>query len=109
MPLTFLGKTTNGGQSPTLYLSEDRTHYLVQGWRTDEEHRLEIPHALLQYLAPGTCLGTTLFDSGHGTFTLTGKPVTDADALNQMDIPAHEDCVEVPVGQEIRPDATPLR
>ncbi len=103
MPLKFLGKSTTGGQSPTLWLS-DHGIYVCQGWRTDVPNEIEIPHRLLQYLEPGTCLGTLLRDTGHGTFILSGKPVTDPSALAQMDIPAHELSVEVPVGQEIRPD-----
>ncbi len=108
MRLRFLGKSTNGGRSPTLYASDKGT-YVVQGWRTDRNNQIAIPHRLLEFLEPGTCLGTILHDSGHGTFTLAGEPVTDSEALEQMELPAHEASVEVPVGQEIRPDATPLR
>ncbi|RDI64917.1 hypothetical protein [Nocardia pseudobrasiliensis] len=108
MRLEFLGKNTNEGQSPTLYAS-DRQTYVVQGWKTDRDGQIEIPHRLLEFLEPGTCLGTILHDSGHGTFTLSGELVTDPEALEQMGLPAHEAGVEVPVGQEIRPDAAPLR
>lgn len=104
MRLTFLGKSTQNGQSPTLYAS-DRETYVVQGWRTDRDQHVEIPHQLLTFLEPGTCLGARLHDTGHGTFTLTGEVVTDPETLSQMDLPDHEASVEVPVGQEIRPDA----
>jgi len=109
MRLTFLGKNTQSNNSPTLYLS-DRNTYVVQGWRVPgHDDQIEIPHPLLAFLEPGTCLGVLLQDTGHGTFLLTGKPVTDAEALAQMDIPDHETCFEVPVGQEIRPDAVATR
>ncbi|MQY19348.1 hypothetical protein NRB20_24330 [Nocardia sp. RB20] len=108
MRLKFLGKNTTGQQSPTLYASDEGT-YVSQGWRTDVPNQIEIPHRLLQFLEPGTCLGTLLTDTGHGTFTLSGRPVVDAETLAQMDIPAHELAVEVPVGQEIRPDASASR
>ncbi|MGX1812179.1 hypothetical protein ACWIGI_41265 [Nocardia sp. NPDC055321] len=108
MRLTFLGKNTTGTQSPTLYLS-DRDTYVCQGWRTDTPEQIEIPHRLLEFLAPGTCLGTLLADTGHGTFVLTGVPVTDPEALAQMDTPEHEMSIEIPVGQEIRRDAAAPR
>ncbi|MET9490975.1 hypothetical protein [Nocardia sp. NPDC006630] len=105
MRLRFLGKNTQGNHSPTLYAS-DRGTYVCQGWRVPNQPELiEIPHPLLAYLEPGTCLGALLHDTGHGTFTLTGDPVIDPEALAQMDTPAHERSVEVPVGKEIRRDA----
>ncbi|MGK8508210.1 hypothetical protein ACRS5S_09145 [Nocardia asiatica] len=64
---------------------------------------IEIPHILLGFLEPGTCLGTTLTDTGRGTFTLSGAPVTDLEALQQMNLPDHEIAIEVVKGKEIRP------
>ncbi|MFE3227189.1 hypothetical protein [Nocardia sp. NPDC059228] len=69
----------------------------------DSRH-IEIPHALLAYLEYGTCLGTLLEDTGHGTFVLAGEPVTDATALTVIKPPAGERSIEVPRGKEIRPD-----
>ncbi|MBH0779399.1 hypothetical protein [Nocardia bovistercoris] len=104
MRLRFLGKNTGTHQSPTLYAS-DRGTYVVQGWRVpDQPELIEIPHPLLGFLERGTCLGTPLQDTGHGTFTLTGNPVTDSEALAQMDIPSHEASIEVPIGKEVRRD-----
>jgi hypothetical protein len=95
MRLTFLGKETQGGGSPTLW-GTDRSTYVVQGWKVDG-HRgsVEIPQRLLAYLEKDTYLGARLVDSGRGGFTLSGAPVTDIEALSQMDIPGHETCVEV--------------
>ncbi|MCU1641605.1 MAG: uncharacterized protein JWN03_1880 [Nocardia sp.] len=108
MRLQHLGTDTKQGGSPALYLS-DRGTYVIQGWRTDQSERIEIPHALLGYLREDTCLGALLHDTGHGTFLLMGAPLTDQEALNQLEIPGHETAVEVPVGEEQRPDALPAR
>ncbi len=60
MKITFLGTTTHGDDSPTLYAT-DRDTYLVQGWRVRDtealagmnipEHEtvVEIPRALLRF------------------------------------------------------------
>ncbi|WP_433724598.1 hypothetical protein ACQP0C_27770 [Nocardia sp. CA-129566] len=64
---------------------------------------IEIPHMLMGFLEPGTCLGASLTDTGRGTFTLSGTPVTDLEALQQMQLPGHETAIEVPIGKEIRP------
>jgi hypothetical protein len=106
MRLTFLGKETQGGGSPTLFLT-DRETYVVQGWKVAGQRPtvIEIPAALLRHLQPGTALDTPLSATGRqweddsgtswDTYTLTGNAVTDPDALSQMDIPGHESCVEV--------------
>ncbi|WP_067479021.1 hypothetical protein [Nocardia amamiensis] len=105
MKLRFLGKNTRNNGSPTLWAS-DRNTYVVLGWDVlgkDSRH-IEIPHPLLAYLERGTCLGTLLRDSGHGTFYLEGEPVTDPAALAVIKSPAGERSIEVPMGKEIRPD-----
>lgn len=101
MQLRFLGRSTQGGGSPTLYAT-DRNTYVVQGWKVlDAPDRVEIPHRLLAHLEAGTCLGALLTDTGHGSFTLAGVPVADAEAQAQMDVPGHETSVEVPQGEEV--------
>lgn len=101
MRLTFLGKATQGGGSPTLFAT-DRGSYVVQGWRLAEaEDQVEIPHRLLAHVEPGTYVGALLTDTGRGSFVLSGTPVTDRRALSQMDIPGHETCVEVPKQKEV--------
>lgn len=99
MQLTFLGKETQGGGSPTLFAT-DRSTYVVQGWRVDgRPGSVEIPQRLLGYLEPRTCLGARLDDTGHGRFIVSGTPVTELEALAQMDMPVHETCVEVDKGE----------
>jgi hypothetical protein len=93
MRLTFLGKDSQGGQSPTLYAT-DRDTYVVQGWRVpDDPAAVEIPPGLLRFAKPGTIIETTTTIAG--THLVTGALVTDAEALAQMDMPDHETCVEV--------------
>ena len=100
MRLEFLGKETQGGGSPTLFAT-DRETYVVQGWRVAGQHNcVEIPIRLLAHLEPGTCLGVELRDTGRGSVVLSGNPVTDWEALTQMDIPGHETCVEVDKAKE---------
>jgi hypothetical protein len=95
MRLTFLGKETQGGGSPTLFAT-DRQTYVVQGWKVaDSETSIEIPQRLLDHLETDTALDAALHDTGQGSYILSGAPVTDAEALSQMDIPGHETCVEV--------------
>lgn len=54
MRLTFLGKSTQGGGSPTLFAT-DRDTYVVQGWRVPgQETSVEIPKKLLGHVVPNT-------------------------------------------------------
>jgi hypothetical protein len=93
--LTFLGKSTQGGGSPTLYAT-DRDTYVVQGWRVPgHEAGVEIPMSLLEYLERNTKLAAVLLSTGHGTYVVSGAAVTDTEALAHMDIPGHETCIEV--------------
>lgn len=95
MQLTFLGKVTQGGGSPTLFAT-DRDTYVVQGNRgPGRETSVEIPTGLLAYLERNTQLAAVLHPTEQDTYILSGAAVTDVDALAQMDIPGHETCVEV--------------
>ena len=103
MRLRCLGVGSQNGTCPTLFAS-DRETYVVQGWRTGpDDSVIEIPHMLLGFLESGTCLGTSLTDTGRGTFTLRGTPVTDHEALQQMNLPDHETSIEIAKGKEVRP------
>ncbi|MEU6580287.1 hypothetical protein [Nocardia sp. NPDC046763] len=103
MHVEFLGGPSGGQGSPRLYLT-DRNTFAVQGWKTMRANRIEIPHRLLVHVRPGTCIAG-LRDTGHGTFLLSGTPITDPEALEIMKIPSHETAVEVPIAQEVTPDA----
>jgi len=106
MYVRLVGGGSGDGGSPRLWMT-DRGTQAVQGWKTGKQDVIEIPHRLLAYAEPGTCV-TGLTDTGHGTFLLSGDPVTDPEALAIMKIPGHETAVEVPIGQETTPDA-PIR
>lgn len=95
MPLKFLGRGGSGNNDcPTLYATDHG--YLAQGWRTGAPETIEIPHLLLGFLEPDTYLGTTLTDTGRGTFLLNGRPVTDDETLNQLKLAEDETAIEVP-------------
>ncbi|MEC3919747.1 hypothetical protein [Nocardia sp. CDC160] len=99
--LTFLGK---GGSEvtgcPSLYATEfdnGERGYLAQGWKTGRPEVVEIPHLLLGFVEPNTFVGSTMTDTGRGTFTLTGEPITDPEVLAQLDLAVNETAVEVPM------------
>jgi hypothetical protein len=107
--LTFLGKSTQGGGSPTLSAT-DRDTYVVQGWRVPgQQTSVEIPTRLLEYVEANTELAVTLHTTGHGTYVVSGAAVSDAQVLAQMDIPAHETCIEVGKVREGGVDDTAAR
>jgi len=113
MRLTFLGKESVPDQSPTLFVS-DRDTYIVQGWIitdpeliaaitvTDDETIVEVPAKLMVHLAKDGVVGEVasfmppiVHVLHNGNYIMRGKKVTDHGTLGQMNIPAHETCVEV--------------
>lgn len=113
MRLTFLGKSTTGGQSPTLY-SSDRDTYVLQGWVVDNpdllaelriggnERAIEIPSQLMEFLAEDGLAGPVVNHvpplvhvTTNGNYIVQGSIVTDPEALSTMDMPPHETCIEV--------------
>ncbi|MFI1914560.1 hypothetical protein [Nocardia sp. NPDC020380] len=104
MQLRFLGVDTRKQGSPQLYATDES--YVLVGWKppVEDPRRIEISHGLLAYLERGSCIGTILEDTGHGTFHLSGEPVTDPETLAQMKIRDNEQSIEVPKAKEIRPD-----
>ncbi len=113
MQLTFLGKETSGGQSPTLYAT-DRWTYVVQGWivtdpvilsllkLSDDETVVEVPARLMAHLTKDGLAGEVInhvppivYIKGNGNLIVQGIRVTDPEAMAEMNIPDHETCVEV--------------
>jgi hypothetical protein len=111
--LRFLGKTSSPDESPTLYAADDS--YVVQGWivtdpeilamirLADNETIVEIPAKLMSHLTKdGLCGEVTnlappiVHVTTDGNYIVKGQRVTDAEAQEEMDIPDHETCVEVP-------------
>jgi hypothetical protein len=96
MRLTFLGRGgSNKDGCPTLYATDQDT-YVVLGWQTSQPETVEIPHLLTGFAEPRNYIGTTLTDTGRGTFRLTGRPITDPNTLEQMTMETYETAIEVP-------------
>lgn len=113
MKIRFLGKESEYRDSPTLYATE-RCTYLVQGWKvTDSEisAKLDIPESeavvevcarLLTHLTKDGLSGVVtswappiVHVKENGNLIVQGKRVADPEALAEMEIPDHEDVVEV--------------
>lgn len=114
MRLTFLGKESDHGDSPTLYAT-DRASYVVQGWQVTDEavlSTLDIPDGetvveiyarLFHHLAGDGVTGSVTRSAPpvvhvkqNGNFVVQGARLVDDDARRQLAMPAHEDAVEVP-------------
>lgn len=114
MELRFLGRETTGGQSPTLYAT-DQASYLVQGWivtdadilamfdLAEDETLVEVYPQLMAHLAKDGLGGEVTHEvypivhvRENGRYILRGKRVTDTKALVQMSIPDHETAIEIP-------------
>jgi hypothetical protein len=113
--LTFLGKASESGESPTLYAT-DHDSYIVQGYFvTDEEilSKLNIPEGqtvvevyarLLDFLAEDGVAGAVtswaapiVHVTDNGNYVIQGVRLADADATRRrMAIPGHEEAIEVP-------------
>lgn len=113
MRLTFLGKESNHGDSPTLYAT-DRGSYLFQGYLVDDPavlSDLDIPDGdavvriyarLMPHLAKDGLSGIVerwitpiVKVLEDGDLIIRGVAVTDPEVLAEMAVPAHEGAVEV--------------
>jgi hypothetical protein len=108
MPLTFLGKDTIDGGSPTLYDHGDT--WVIQGYIPinlaaiahfdlgDHETLIEVPRTLMDYLPEGERmrLGSPLVYVAGDMYVVRGPNVTDPAVLAQLEMPPHETVIEVP-------------
>jgi hypothetical protein len=113
MEIRFLGKETDHGDSPTLYAT-DQGSYLVQGWKVTDPEVLakldvsvgdtvvEIYARLMTHLAKDGLSGVVMswvppivHVKENGNLVIQGKRVTDPEVRTEMNIPGHEDVVEV--------------
>jgi hypothetical protein len=111
--LTFLGRSSENGESPTLYAT-DRDTYIVQGYVVTEDDRLnlldlsadetvvEVYADLFAYLVEDGVAGTVsrwappvVHVRENGNYLVQGIRLTDQRAREEMAIPDHEDAVEV--------------
>lgn len=96
MRLHFLGKGGSGQDDcPAVYATDDG-RYLLVGWRTDTPETVEIPHLLLGFVDSRTYIGAPLTDTGRGTFTVTGVPVTARETVSELKMEDYETAVLVP-------------
>ncbi|MBF6176521.1 hypothetical protein [Nocardia blacklockiae] len=96
MRLKLLGKGgSEANGCPALYAT-DRGSYLAVGWTTDTPETIEIPHLLTGFAEERTFIGATMNDTGWGTFTMSGRPITDHETLSQLDLADDETVIEVP-------------
>ncbi len=57
MRVRFIGGESGGDGSPRLYITDtEPPRYAVQGRLTDDLGTVEIPHRLLWFTEPGTCV-----------------------------------------------------
>ncbi|MFI9412539.1 hypothetical protein [Nocardia gamkensis] len=96
MCLRLLGKGGSGKDDcPAVYATDDGG-YLLVGWQTGRVGTIEIPHLLLGFVEPRTFIGAPMADTGRGTFTLSGEPVTDPETLAQLKMEDYEAAIKVP-------------
>lgn len=96
MRLDFLGKGGSGKDDcPAIYTTDDN-RYLLVGWQTSTPETIEIPHLLTGFLDSRTYIGATLTDTGRGTFTVTGAPVTDPETIAEIKMENYETAILVP-------------
>lgn len=114
MELRFLGTETTGGQSPTLYAT-DQGSYVVQGWivtdadvlamfdLAEDETLVEVYARLMTHLTEDGLNGEVIHEvypivhvRKNGRYILQGKRVGDTKALAQMSLPDHETAIEIP-------------
>ncbi len=113
MRLTFLGKSSDSGESPTLYAT-DHDSYVIQGYRVtdpellarlevaDGEAVVEVYARLFQFLAEDGVNGTVtswvppiVYVKENGNCIIRGSRLTDDGTRSRMCIPDHEDAIEV--------------
>ncbi len=101
MRLILLRSTCDDTRSCPNINATDRGTYVVQGYPVaphaalaPDESVVEVPSSLLPELA-GRQLG---HDTGRGTVLICGRTLVDAEALRELDLPAGEAAIEIPVG-----------
>lgn len=101
------GTCTSGRNCPNLTVT-DRGTYLVQGHLVSGldvgghvlglgESVVEIPSSLLPELAADEIAYGVVRRTAHGTFLVRGRLVVDAEALRELNLPAGEAAVEIPI------------
>jgi hypothetical protein len=111
--MIFLGKSSDGGESPTLYATDDS--YIIQGYTVNDAALLatldiaegqtvvEIYARLLDFLAEDGVTGAiTSWASPivhvreNGNLIIQGTRLADIATRQRMALPDHEDAIDVP-------------
>lgn len=94
--LRFLGRSGSpSGGCPALY-ETDPDAFVIVGWMTGTAATVEIPHGLLGFAEQDRFVGVPLTDTGRGTFTLRGEPVTDQKTIMALKLEENETAIVVP-------------
>lgn len=111
MKLTFLGKESKVGDSPTLYATDQDT-YIVQGYKIPPTEDLTVPDGCTAVAIYDRLLTHMTTDGApeaavrreppivagidEESCVIQGRTVTDAEVRRRIGLPDHEDCVEIP-------------
>jgi hypothetical protein len=112
MQMIFLGKSSDGGESPTLYATEDS--YVVQGYTINDgallaqldlaegETVVEVYARLLDFLTEDGVSGTSatwappiVHVRENGNLIIRGTRLEDTATRRRMALPDHEDAIVV--------------
>src|SRR5437870_5165159 len=110
MQMIFLGKSSDGGESPTLYATKDS--YVIQGYTVNDaallatldlalgETVVEVYVRLLDFLAEDGVTGTPaawtspiVHVKPNGNLIVRGTRLADAATRGRMALPDHEDAI----------------
>ena len=113
MRMDFLGKASDGGESPTLYAT--KSSYIIQGYVVSDSDLLttldiasdetvvEVYARLLDFLAEDGVTGTVaawaspvVHVRNNGNLIIRGRRLADTATRQRMALPDHEDAIEVP-------------
>ncbi len=108
MRLIFLRGTCDGTRTCPNINATDRDTYVVQGYPVTDldlgahmlrpgESVVEVPSSLLPELATDETAHGAVRRTDQGTFLVRGRLVVDEEALGELNLPAGEVAVEIPI------------
>lgn len=104
MRLILLRSTCDDTRSCPNINATDRGTYVVQGYQVADhaalapgESVVEVPSSLLPELTGRDAAHDSVRRTGRGTFLIRGRTIVDAEALRELNLPAGEAAVEIPM------------
>lgn len=104
MRLILLRSTCEVGRTCPNINATDRGTYVVQGYLVADDAALapgeslvEVPTSLLPELAGRDPARDAIRRTGRGTFLIRGRTLVDAATLRELNLPAGEAAVEIPI------------